>query len=232
MKKKSPASHIPIKHYPEELRPREKLLVLGSATLSEQELLAILLRTGTREKSALGLAQDILAHNGLLGLTKMSIEEFSQFKGMGLAKAAQLTAAVELGKRLSRQSLGLRPAIRKPEDIASLLMGEMAYLDREHFKVINLNTKNQVMVIDTVSIGSLNASLVHPREVFKLPIKRSAASLILAHNHPSGDVKPSQEDIKITRRLCEAGMLLGVEIIDHIIIGQNQYCSMKSEGYI
>ncbi|MDD2401349.1 MAG: DNA repair protein RadC [Clostridia bacterium] len=223
--------HISIKDYPEEMRPREKLISHGADTLADHELLAILLRTGTKEKSALDLAQDILLSGGLTYLTQVSTEELSNIKGIGLAKAAQVKAALELGRRLARQRMGFKPSIHDPSDAASLLMGEMSYLDREHFKVINLNTKNQVIMIDEVSVGSLNASLVHPREVFKLPIKRSAASLILAHNHPSGDTRPSKEDVAITERLCEAGNILGVKILDHIILGQNSYLSMKEKGY-
>lgn len=224
--------YISIKHYPEAMRPREKLLLYGSEALSDQELLAILLRTGTRKKSALDLAQDLLLSGGLVYLTQASPEELNLKKGMGLAKTAQLKAAVEIGKRLSRQRMGPKPTIFSPADAASLLMGEMSYFDREHFKVINLNIKNQVIMIDEVSVGSLNASLVHPREVFKLPIKRSAASLILAHNHPSGDLQPSKEDVALTGRLCEAGRILGIEILDHLIIGNNSYLSMKEKEYI
>lgn len=223
---------LAIKDYPVEIRPREKMFALGSEALSDQEILAILLRTGTKEKSALELAEDILKKGGLTSLTQVSIEELRLCKGMGLAKAAQLKAAVELSKRLTRQSLGPKPVIRSPKDAADLILAEMSYLDREHFRVINLNTKNQVMFIDTVSVGTLNASVVHPREVFKLPIKRSAASLILVHNHPSGNTEPSREDLNITKRLREAGSILGIEIIDHLIVGQNNYLSMKEKGYI
>jgi len=230
--KKAPQPHIPLKNYPEVNRPREKLCHLGPEGLSEQELLAILLRTGTREKSALDLAGDILAGGGIAALASLSVEELRQKKGIGLAKAAQLKAAIELGRRLGRQKMGARPVIKSPQDAFELVKEEMAYLDREHFRVISLNTKNQVLAIDTVSVGSLNASLVHPREVFKLPIKRSAASLILLHNHPSGDPKPSREDNEITRRLCQAGILLGIEIVDHLIIGQNTYFSMRENGYL
>lgn len=221
-----------IRNYPEQVRPREKMLALGAEALSDQELLAILIRTGTKDKSALDLAQFLLNQGGLALLAQLSIDEMLRQRGLGLAKAAQLKAAVELGKRMSRQKSGPRPLIRTPQEAAQLVMAEMSYLDREHFRVINLNTKNQVMAIDTVSIGSLNASLVHPREVFKLPLKRSAASLILLHNHPSGDTAPSTEDLAITRRLCEAGQLLGINIIDHLIIGHNNYCSMKENGFI
>jgi DNA repair protein RadC len=223
---------IPIKEYPEELRPREKLLFFGSESLSDQELLAILLRTGTKEKSALDLAQELLLAGGFIYLTQVSMEELKGRKGIGLAKAAQLKAAVEIGRRLSRREMGVKPVIQTPVEAANLLMGEMSYLDREHFKVINLNTKNQVMVIEEVSVGSLNASLVHPREVFKLPIKRSAARLILVHNHPSGDVQPSREDVALTERLCQAGTLLGIEILDHLIIGHNTFLSMKEQEYM
>lgn len=230
--RKPTGSHIPIKDYPEEVRPREKLFHAGAEGLSDQELLAILLRSGTRDKTALDLAGEILAAGGITSLTTLSVDELIEKKGVGLAKAAQLKAAVELARRLSRQKLGARPVIRNPQDAFELVRGEMAYLDREHFRVINLNTKKQVLAIDTVSVGSLNASLVHPREVFKLPIKRSAACLILVHNHPSGDTKPSREDRDLTQRLCQAGALLGIDIVDHLIIGQNNYLSMRENGYL
>lgn len=225
-------THVAIKDYPVEIRPREKLFMYGSDTLSDQELVAILLRTGTKEKSALQLAEDLLKNGGLSALVGTSLEELESCKGMGLAKAAQLKAAVELSKRLARQSKGAKPAIKCPQDAADLVMAEMSYLDREHFRVVNLNTKNQVIFIDDVSVGTLNTSVVHPREVFKLPIKRSAASLILIHNHPSGNTEPSREDLEITRRLRDAGSILGIEIIDHLIVGQNNYLSMKEKGYI
>lgn len=226
------SKHISIKEFPVEIRPREKLLEQGPETLSDQELLAILLRMGTKNKSALDLAQDILTGGGLTFLAQSSPEELSQQKGIGMAKAAQLKAAVELGRRLNRQCMGPKPFIRTPAEAFQVVRGELDFLDREHFMVINLNTRNQVMAIDTVSVGSLNSSLVHPREVFKLPIKRSAASLILTHNHPSGDVTPSKEDLEVTRRLVEAGKLLGMEILDHLIVGQNNFCSLKEKGYI
>jgi len=222
---------IPIRQYPEELRPREKLLQYGPEALSDQELLAILLRTGIKNRSALDLAQELLLSGGFVNLTQISTEELSSIKGMGLAKSAQIKAAVEIGRRLARQKLGPRPVIRTPADVANLLMGEMNFLDREHFKVLNLNIKNQVIGLDDVSIGSLNASLVHPREVFKQAIKRSAAWLILVHNHPSGNLQPSNEDQMLTKRLYEAGKLLGIEVLDHLIFGQNSFLSMKEKGY-
>lgn len=231
MKEKRKMVSIPIKQYPEELRPREKLLQYGPEALSDQELLAILLRTGTKDRSALELAHELLLSGGFVNLTQISMEELKSFKGMGLAKSAQIKAALEIGRRLARQKMGPRPVIRTPEDVANILMGEMNFLDREHFKVLNLNTKNQVIGIDDVSVGSLNASLVHPREVFKQAIKRSAAWLILAHNHPSGNLQPSKEDEMLTKRLYDAGKLLGIEVLDHLIFGQNSYLSMKEKGY-
>lgn len=223
--------HVPIREYPEEIRPREKLVSLGPEALSDQELLAILLRMGTKDVSALDLAQELLQGGGLATLCQASVEELRLVKGMGLAKAAQLKAALELARRLGRRGLGPKPQVRNPADAAQAVMGEMSGLDREHFKVLTLNTKNQIMAIDTVSVGSLNATLVHPREVFKLPLKRSAAAIILVHNHPSGDTKPSAEDLSITKRLREAGCLLGVEVIDHLIIGHHNFFSMKENGY-
>ena len=231
MKEERKMLSIPIRQYPEELRPREKLLQYGPEALSDQELLAILLRTGIKNRSALDLAQELLLSGGFVNLTQISTEELSSIKGMGLAKSAQIKAAVEIGRRLARQKLGPRPVIRTPADVANLLMGEMNFLDREHFKVLNLNIKNQVIGLDDVSIGSLNASLVHPREVFKQAIKRSAAWLILVHNHPSGNLQPSNEDQMLTKRLYEAGKLLGIEVLDHLIFGQNSFLSMKEKGY-
>lgn len=231
MKEERKVSYISIKHYPEEMRPREKLLLYGPEALSDQELLAILLQTGTKNKSALDLAQDLLLSGGFVYLTQVSTEELRCIKGMGQAKTAQVKAALEIGRRLARQKMGPRPTINSPAEAAGLLMAEMSYLDREHFKVINLNTKNHVLGIDNISVGSLNASLVHPREVFKAAIKRSAARLILVHNHPSGEPQPSSEDVALTKRLCEAGKLLGIDILDHVILGRNNYLSMKEKEY-
>ncbi|WP_088554542.1 RadC family protein [Calderihabitans maritimus] len=224
---------LTIKELPEELRPRERMLQVGPQALSNAELLAILIRTGSARETALDLAQKLLCRpNGLRYLVEASIEELSSIKGMGLAKAAQIKAAVELGRRLATSSSELRPCIRSPEDVIRLVMEEMRYLDREHFRAISLNTKNQVIAMDTVSVGSLNSSIVHPRELFKEAIRRSAAALVLVHNHPSGDPTPSQEDIDVTRRLAEAGQILGIKVLDHVIIGDGKYLSMKEKGLI
>jgi DNA repair protein RadC len=222
---------VTIKSMPEDLRPRERMQKVGPGALSAAELLAIILRTGTPQESALELAHRILSDpRGLRFLAEATIEELCQIKGIGLAKAAQIKAALELGKRLACLEPDLKPVIHSPQDACNLVMEEMCYLDREHFRVVLLNTKNRVLDIETVSIGSLNSSLVHPREVFKRAVQRSAAALILVHNHPSGDPSPSPEDLKITRRLCEAGQVIGIEVLDHIIIGDHLFVSFRERG--
>ncbi|HEX3030739.1 MAG TPA: DNA repair protein RadC [Bacillota bacterium] len=222
-----------VKELPEELRPRERMLQAGAGSLSNTELLAILLRTGTRGESVIDLAQRLLAcYGGLKGLVHVSPKELSQLSGIGTAKATQVLAALELGKRVGQLSSEQRITVRAPQDVARLLMDEMRFLDREQFRTVLLNTKNQVLELELVSVGSLSSSIVHPREVFKNPLKKSAAHLILVHNHPSGDPTPSREDIEVTNRLMEAGKILGIEILDHIIIGDNKFTSLKEEGLL
>lgn len=222
---------IRIKELPEDLRPRERLIRHGPEVLTPVELLAVLLRTGTSSMSALDLAALLLAKSGgLLGMTESSVEELCSIKGLGPAKAAQLKAAIELGRRLSAEVSGPRQIIKKSLDVHNLLKERMRYCDREHFVAVFLNTKHHVITVETISVGSLNSSLVHPRELFKNSIKRSAAALILVHNHPSGDPAPSNEDIEITRRLVEVGNIIGIQVLDHIIIGENGFVSMKDQG--
>lgn len=205
----------------------------GPEALSAAELLAILLGTGSAEESALELANRILSGpRGLRYLAEAPLEELCGIRGVGLAKAAQIKAAVELGRRLACLGPGFSPVVRSPQQVSTLVMEEMCYLDREHFRVVLLNTKNRVLAVETVSVGSLNSSLVHPREVFKKAVQRSAAAVILVHNHPSGDPSPSSEDVEITRRLCEAGKIIGIEVLDHIIIGDHVFVSLKEKGYI
>lgn len=228
-----PEYHLTIKSLPEELRPRERMQKAGPGALSAAELLAITLGSGSMEESALDLAHRLLqSSRGLRFLAEASFEELCGVKGIGPAKAAQVQAAVELGKRLACMEQGLRPTVRSPQDVCSFVMEEMCYLDREHFRVVILNTKNQVLAVETISVGSLNSSLVHPREVFKPAVLKSAAAVILLHNHPSGDATPSSEDLEITRRLAEAGKLIGIEVLDHIIIGDHVFTSLKERAVI
>lgn len=224
---------IMIRDVPQEERPRERMLRYGPQALSNAELLAILLRTGTARESALSLAQRLLAESeGLEGLMKLSLSELMQKKGIGLAKAVQIKAGIELGRRIARERRLSEPVIiRTPRDAASYMMDEMRHLSQEHFVVLFLNTKNHVMGHETIFVGSLNASIVHPREVFLAAIRRHCASIICLHNHPSGDPNPSPEDREVTRRLVEAGKILGIDVLDHIIIGDQRYVSMKEKGW-
>jgi DNA repair protein RadC len=204
----------------------------GKEALSNGELLAILLRTGTKEKSALELASDILAldEDGILHLEDCSLEELASIKGMGNAKACQVLAAVELGKRIAAHPRRMRAEIGCPSDIAELVMEKMRYYKKEHFCVLLLDTKGRVIEENEVSVGDLNGAMVHPREVFIQAIRRSAAAVALIHNHPSGDPAPSEEDIGVTERLMDSAEILGIKIVDHIIIGDGVYTSLKSEG--
>jgi len=224
---------ILLRDVPKEDRPRERMMVDGAEALSDAELLAILLRTGTRNESAVHLANRILREcGGLRNLVDMSISELTRIRGVGPAKAVQLRAGIELGRRLARRAASDRPAIRKPEDAAKLVMEDLRSELQEHFVCLFLNTKNQVLARETLFVGTLNASLVHPREVFRAAIKRGCASIICIHNHPSGDPTPSPEDISLTRRLHEAGSLIGIDVLDHIIIGDGRFVSLKEQGYL
>jgi DNA repair protein RadC len=222
---------VSIKERPSDERPRERLEKLGASTLSVTELLAIQLRTGSTVQSALGLAGELLhAFGGLRGLAGASREELTRVKGIGGVKATEICAAVELSRRLSALSADERPCIRSPQDVSNLLMAEMRDLKKEHLKSLLLDSKNRVMKTCTVSVGILDSSLVHPREVFKDAIVASAAAIIVVHNHPSGDPAPSAEDRRITQRLHECGALLGIELLDHIILGDNRFVSLKERG--
>lgn len=220
-----------IKDLPPAMRPREKMEELGPEALTDSELLAILLGTGSKSESAIELANRILVQaKGLRFLAEASIHDLMEIPWVGLAKACQIKAAVELGRRVALDHGRVKPVIKTPEDVASLLMEKMRYLDREHFMVLLLNSKNQVLATETVSIGSLNSTVVHPRELFKQAVKRSAAAVILVHNHPSGDPTPSGEDLAVTKRLVEGGQLLGIEVLDHIIIGDQKHYSFRRQG--
>lgn len=225
---------LTIKNMPENERPREKLIRYGVHTLSNSELLAILIRIGYKERSALELANVLLSHDdkGIRFLTNCTVQELSKIKGIGKTKACQIIAAVELGNRLSRSLLEMKKTIKSPKDVTDMVINDMRFLEKEHFKVMFLNTKNEIIAYETISIGSLNASIVHPREVFNRAIKKSSASIILLHNHPSGNPEPSKEDINITKRLIKAGEIIGIEVLDHIIIGDGNYFSLKENSLI
>lgn len=216
-------------------RPRERLLRFGADKLSSQELLALVIGRGVSKKSVMTIAQELVVKFGSIqGISHATIEELSHIKGIGTAKAAQLKASFELGKRqeLEKEPLYEGYDIKDPQSVVRAVGATIKDKAKEHFKLILLNTRNKIIGISTISVGTLNASLVHPREVFKEALVHSASSVILAHNHPSGDTEPSEEDIKITRRLSEAGKIMGIEVIDHIIITTHGYSSLKEKGLI
>ena len=219
-----------IKDMPEDERPRERLIKYGPKHLSTAELLAIVMRVGTREENALELAKKLLEKYNLSALSKSDVIELRKTLGIGDAKACQIVASFELGRRLLTYES--KPPIRTPQDVADMFMPELRYLKKEIFKGVYLDTKNRVIADETVSMGSLNTNIVHPREVFKKAIEKSAASIILVHNHPSGDPTPSNEDIELTKRMREAGNLLGIEVFDHVIIGDGKYISLKEKELI
>lgn len=218
---------------PENERPRERLLRYGAENLSNVELLAIILRTGSNKENILNLCGRIIEKcGGLNGILNSSSKELLQIKGIGNAKAAQILALVELSKRFKSFKSGDSFKITNPSDVALLLMEEMRFLKQEFLKVIMLNTKNYVIKVKDVFIGSLNSSIVHPREIYCEAIKNSSSSIIICHNHPSGDPLPSSEDINVTNRLKECSKLIGIELLDHIIIGDGVYISLKEKGIL
>lgn len=212
-------------------RPRERFARAGPAALSARELVAIVLRTGTRGQGALALADRLLAAFGdLAGLARADLSELRRVPGVGPAKAIELKAALELGCRLAQSSLGARAQVRTPADAAQILMPEMGVLEQEEVRTLALDTRNRVIGAAMVYRGSLNAASMRMAEVFKDAIRLNAASVIVAHNHPSGDPSPSAEDIKVTRQLVSAARLLEIDLLDHLVIGQNRYTSLKERG--
>ena len=220
------------KSLPVSIRPRERLAAIGPAKMSDIELLAIVLGTGTRGLNSIRMAEGLLARFKKIGsLGAADFSDVASINGIGPAKASQLLAAVELGKRACVEESDKKISLTSPAKVAKLLIPKMRHLEEEHFKALILNTKNQLLRVVDVAVGTLNAAIVHPREIFKIAIKANAAGLIVAHNHPSGDTNPSREDIALTRRLAEAGRILGIEFIDHIIIGDGCWLSMKEKGH-
>ena len=209
-------------------RPRERLVRLGPEALSAQEILALILGRGVRGESVMVTAQKLLSKFGSLqGIADSSVEELSEINGIGPAKATQLKAAFELGRRLEAAPREGKAQVKSPEDVVGVVGGRLKGKKREYFLTLLLDTRNRLIRVATVSMGSLDSSIVHPREVFKEAISASAASVIFVHNHPSGDAEPSEDDIELTRRLVEAGKVLGIAVLDHVIVGDGVFMSLK-----
>lgn len=225
-----------IKNWPEDERPRERLLKYGADELSTAQLMAIILRTGGRQKSALELSRELLTQfNSVKEIEGASLAEFSKIKGIGSAKLAQLKAAFELGRRLmSSEAEGgeSKPSFKKSSDVFDYYRPKFYGLKKERFICALLDTKNRIFKETVVSEGTLTSSLVHPREVFRSAIKEASASVLFLHNHPSGDTTPSRDDIAITERLVQTGKIVGIEVLDHIIISDSGYLSLFEQGYI
>jgi DNA repair protein RadC len=223
-----PSYNPMIRDLPADLRPRERLLYAGASALSTAELLAIILRVGGRGENVIRMAERLLSQfNGVAGLAQAGFDELCQQHGVGEAKAAQIKAALELGKRLVAALPQERVQVRSPADVANLLMLEMGLLEQEHLRVVLLDTKNQIIRVANVYEGSLNTAVVRVGEVFRPAIRANCASVIIVHNHPSGDPAPSPEDVRVTEMMVEAGKLLDIEVLDHVVIGRNNYVSLK-----
>jgi len=220
-----------IRDLPQQERPRERMQQYGPEALSNAELIAILLRVGSKGESAVRMAERLLSEfGGLVGLTRARIPQLSAIPGIGLAKATQIKAAFELGRRLAATSDGPRPTISNAWDAAKLVMEDLRYQQQERLVAIFLDTRNQVIRVHTVSVGTLTGSPAHPREIFREALAHGSANLIVCHNHPSGDPSPSRDDIALTARLKQAGDLMGVTLLDHIIIGDGRHISLKEIG--
>ena len=221
-----------IRDLPHGERPRERLKGFGAKHLSNTELIAILLRTGLQGENVLSLSTRVLAQfDGLAGLGRSTFAELCGLRGLSEAKACQLLAGLELGRRFVSLAPDERVVINSPQDVANLVMVEMAALDQEHLKVLLLNTKNEVLSIQEIYIGNVNSSVVRPAEVIRPAVRDNAPSVIIVHNHPSGDPTPSKEDVSVTRESVAAGELLGVEVLDHLVVGNgHRYVSLKEMG--
>jgi len=228
-----PMSYKSIKDWPEDERPRERLLKHGPASMSDAQLIAIILRIGGGGKSAIDLGMELLdTFRSLKNIEQASLSEICKSKGVGKAKAAQLKAALELGRRLLKEPALKGPAFSKSQDVYSHFYPKFQNLKKEVFYCAMLDVKNRLVNEFRVSEGSLTSSIVHPREAFRDAIKESAASVIFVHNHPSGDPSPSRDDISITEKLAKAGETVGIKVLDHIIIGDGTYTSMMEKGYL
>jgi len=232
MEEKSALEYHPrIKDLPPSERPRERLKHYGAGALSTSELLAIILRTGVGGENGINLASRLLAQlGGLRGLFKADFAQITALKGMGQAKTAQVKAALELGRRLLTASPEERPQVKSPADVANLLLLEMGVLEQEEMRVLFLDTKSRVLGVSTIYMGSLHTAWLRVGELFREAVRRNCAAIIVVHNHPSGDPTPSPDDVKITQEIVKAGELLGVEVLDHLIMGSQRYISLKERG--
>ncbi len=225
------AEYVPmIRDLPSTDRPRERLLQYGAGALSNAELLAILLRTGVAGESVLAMSQRLLSkYSGLRGIAMAAYGELTQEKGISEAKYCQVKAALELGRRLASVSVEDRVLVRSPQDVANLLMAEMVLLDQEHLRVLVVNTKGYVMGVHAIYVGNVNTAQVRPAEVFRPAIRENHPSIIAVHNHPSGDPTPSPSDVELTKLLIQAGGILNVELLDHVVMGRSGFVSMKQK---
>lgn len=223
-----------LKELPYQELPREKILSNGVSCLSNTELLAVLIASGTKDESALTLAGRVLSleKESLSKLTQYQPEELQKVKGIGVAKACQIVAAMELGRRIAVIPKEKRVKLDTPDQVAALFMEEMRHLKKETFRVALLNVKNEVIMREDISVGGINFSGAHPREVFQNAVKKGAYAVILVHNHPSGDPAPSSSDIATTHQLAEAGKILGIQVLDHIVVGDGKYISLKQQGHL
>jgi DNA repair protein RadC len=213
-------------------RPRERLIKNGASALSDSELLAIILRTGSKKENVINLSQRILGEYNIKQLSQINLTQLMKIHGIKESKATQISACFEIARRLESFNNVEKPKISSPEDVYRRLFPRMREYKKEMFIELCLDTKNQIIKEEVVSMGSLNANVVHPREVFKLALTESAAHIIVAHNHPSGDPVPSREDIEITKKLVETGNIMGITVLDHVIIGDGRHFSMKEAGHI
>lgn len=219
-----------IKEMPKEERPRERLVAYGVSSLSNEELLAILLRTGRKDLSVVELSKNVLYHlESLEDLKRISVHELLQIKGIKIAKATTIIAAIELGKRLSSLKKIEKRKIKSPSDVYYLMHADLSHLEQEHFICLYLNTKSELIKKETIFIGTINQTLIHPREIYKHAIKLSAAAIIFVHNHPSGDSTPSKADFQATTALMETSSIMGIDLIDHIVIGHHEFYSLKEQ---
>ena len=230
--KPKPIEYSPlIRDLPAQERPRERLKESGAGALSNAELLAIIMRVGTRSESVLNLSARMLARfGGLTGLSRSGFGELRAERGVGEAKACQVKAALELGLRLASVQPDERVAVTCPSDVAKLLQAEMGLLEQEELRVVLLNTKNQVMGVPKVYKGNVNVSVIRVGELFREAIRENCPAIIVVHNHPSGDPTPSDEDVRVTRQIVEGGKVLDIEVLDHLVIGQQRYVSLKEKG--